>query len=77
MLVCLNCLCTCSAVLDATDAMDECDKRAIGDMSLFTCIVQIRYPTLGMSKGRERKEGGGGGGAADRTCGYIRSVREQ
>jgi hypothetical protein len=54
----LNYLCTCSAVLGAADAMDECDKRAIGDMSLFTCIDQIRYPTLGMSKGREREGGG-------------------
>ncbi len=55
MLVYLNYLCTCSAVLGATDAMDECNKRAIGDMLLFTCIDQIRYPTLGMSRGRERE----------------------
>jgi hypothetical protein len=59
MLVYLNCLCTCSAVLGGTDAMDECDKRAIGNMSFSTCILQIRYP---LTKGREREEKGGGGG---------------
>jgi hypothetical protein len=48
MLVYMNCLCTCSIVLGANDAMDECDKRAIGAMPLFTCIDQIWYPTLGI-----------------------------
>jgi hypothetical protein len=79
MLVYLNSFCTCLAVLGATDAtaaMDHCDKRSIGNLSVFICIVQIRYPTLGMPKGGKGEEGEGAGGPANRTCGYIRSVHE-
>jgi hypothetical protein len=63
----LNCLCTCSAGLDATDAMGECDMRATGNVSLSTCIVLNWDPTLGMSQGKGKREGvGGGGGPANR-----------
>jgi hypothetical protein len=52
--------CQAVTVLGATDAMDECDMRAIGNVSLSTCIVLNRYPTLGMSKGKGKREGGRG-----------------
>jgi hypothetical protein len=73
-----NCLCTCSAGLDATDAMvlpmDECDKRAIGDMSLSNISdsgsspVSFRFgiPLWGCPmEGRGKMDGGAGRG---RTC---------
>jgi hypothetical protein len=54
----LNCLCTCSAVLGATDDMDECYMRAIGNMSLSTCVsFRFGIPLWGCpGKG---KRGGG------------------
>ena len=60
--------------------MDECDKRAIGSLSHVTCIEQNRYPTLGMSKGKEREREmrgrGGEGKPANNPCDYKRSVRK-
>jgi hypothetical protein len=42
----LDCLCTCSAVLGATDAMDESDMRAIENVSLSTCVSPLIAPIV-------------------------------
>jgi hypothetical protein len=79
-----QCWCTriaCVPVLTlrgAIDAMDKCEKRAVGSLSISTCIWQNRYLTLGISKGEGRGKGRGkGGGGRLRTSLRLHTQRAQ
>ncbi len=58
--------------MGATDAMDACDKRAIGIMSLSTCIVHYSVSLFGdvQGKGKGRRGDVGEGDPANRTWDY-------